>query len=571
MNWHYTPHSLLLFTIAGALILLGLYAQQWRDNNETRYFTLLGLAASWWAVTYGLELSATGLSAKLFWARLEYVGIAATPLAWLLLVLRHTNHEDWLRRRNVVVLTIVPALTILLAFTNNWHYLLWRTNELSPDGILLANTYGPWFWFHVLVSYSYVFIGSSLLLRVIWRNLVKMFQLQAFILFSGLMIPWIGNILYIFRIVRLDPTPFAFGISTFLLSIGLYRFRLLDIVPIARGSVINSMNDGMIVFDHHQRVLDLNQAARTIFNWREENSFGQMLPDELRHQLPPLTENGTPEAFVTELRLRQGNTTYGYEARLSPVMDRVQQHQGYLLLLHDITERQRLQQLREDLTSTIVHDLRTPLGAIHTTLTWLEETTAAQMTEANQEILHVARHSAEQMLLLVSSILDINRIESGMMPIHYSSFTLQEMADGLLKRYAVIAHEKKLRLVREIAGISPAYADRELIERVLQNLLGNAIKFTPYGGYVRISAQPLAADPQKLLVAVHDNGPGIPPEQQTTLFQKFSTGNAVGQGSGLGLAFCKMAVEAHHERIWVESERGQGTTVFLTLRTQNQA
>lgn len=568
MNWHYTSYSFLLFLIASVLILLVLYARQWRHNSETSYFTLLGLAGSWWAVTYGLELAATELSLKLFWARWQYLGIAGTPLAWLLLVLRYTNREAWLTRRAILWLSAAPVLTVLVAFSNDWHHWLWRGNSLTADGQFMVNSYGPWFWIYTLVAYSYVVLGSIFLFRAIWRGLVKMFQLQAAVLFTGIVVPWMGNFLYLFNlnpIPHLDLTPFAFAISNIFLFIGLYRFRLLDIVPVARSTVINSMEDGMIVLDRRRRILDLNQTAQVILNADTANLVGQSLPASISDQLPPLLPDAPPEPFVSELSLAQSEGVHDYEARFSLVLDRNQKHRGYLLLLHDITERKRLQRLQADLTSTMVHDLRTPLSAISTTLGWLDRVLADQLDDADREILQVARHSSDQLLLLVTSILDISHMESGKMPINCRHFLLKSVADSVLKRYAVIAREKNLTLTNEIADTPPVYADQDLIDRVLQNLVGNAIKFTPYGGHIGIAVRTPAADPHLLTVAVHDDGPGISPELEHTVFQKFQTGNTSGQGSGLGLAFCKLAIEAHGQRIWIESKPHQGATILFTL------
>jgi signal transduction histidine kinase len=110
-------------------------------------------------------------------------------------------------------------------------------------------------------------------------------------------------------------------------------------------------------------------------------------------------------------------------------------------------------------------------------------------------------------------------------------------------------------------------ADAALIQRVLQNLIGNALKFTPESGRVHVTARVLAesAKPPVMLMAIRDNGPGIPLEIQSQLFQKFVTGGQQEHGSGLGLAFCKLALEAHGQRIWVESTAGEGTTFAFTL------
>jgi signal transduction histidine kinase len=131
-----------------------------------------------------------------------------------------------------------------------------------------------------------------------------------------------------------------------------------------------------------------------------------------------------------------------------------------------------------------------------------------------------------------------------------------------------VAIEKRLVMDNDIpASLPRVAADPELLSRVLENLLGNAVKFTPYGGCVTVSASALPGEPVR--VAVRDTGPGLQPEVKRNLFQKFVSGRHAERGSGLGLAFCRLAIEAHGGRIWADSEPGQGTTVHFTLPVAN--
>jgi signal transduction histidine kinase len=176
------------------------------------------------------------------------------------------------------------------------------------------------------------------------------------------------------------------------------------------------------------------------------------------------------------------------------------------------------------------------------------------------------------MVGLVNSILDVSRLESGRMPIKYVQIRLSDLVAETLQAQGPLAADKGLRLERDVPPtLPPAWADADLIGRVLQNLVGNAIKFTPPGGVIRVTAKVGQSDPLPvLLVSVSDTGPGIPSEIRGQLFQKFVTGRQEGRGSGLGLAFCKLAVEAHGEHIAVESALGQGTTFTFSLATASR-
>ena len=246
---------------------------------------------------------------------------------------------------------------------------------------------------------------------------------------------------------------------------------------------------------------------------------------------------------------------------------------GRLIVLQDVTEARQLEKMRNDLTHTMVHDLRNPLTAIHSSL-HLIEFAEGDFSPQQQWMLDVARNRSEGMLDLVNDILDVSQLESGRMPLERSPVSLENIIEETLQAQTPLAAGKNLDLDSNIPKSLPLpCADARLIERVLQNLVGNAIKFTPEGGQVYIKAhQPDEAllsnqpgfDPV-IQISVEDTGPGIPPELQSRLFQKFTTGRQVGSGSGLGLAFCKLAIEAHGGKIWVQSEPNEGTIFNFTL------
>jgi signal transduction histidine kinase len=167
---------------------------------------------------------------------------------------------------------------------------------------------------------------------------------------------------------------------------------------------------------------------------------------------------------------------------------------------------------------------------------------------------------------LVSAILDVSQLESRQMPVERAPVQLSALVAEVLQLQLSLAEQKQISFENNLsADLPPAWADARLVERVLQNLIGNALKHTPAGGAIRIAAQPTSSAPPMLSVSVSDTGSGIPSEIQGRLFQKFVTGEQKGHGSGLGLAFCRLAVEAHGGRIWAESDSGSGATFTFTL------
>ena len=229
-----------------------------------------------------------------------------------------------------------------------------------------------------------------------------------------------------------------------------------------------------------------------------------------------------------------------------------------------------LEELRDSLTSMIVHDLRTPLTSLLTGLQSLP--LMGEQTADQEEILGIAIHGGETLLGMINDLLDINKMEAGGISLDYAAVSAAEVTEQALRQTAALANENRVSVHQDAEGDLPLlWADQDKVRRVLVNLVGNAIKFAPAGSAVtvRISVENPASRDKMLLFAVQDKGEGIPQEAFGRIFEKFGQVEQRKAGrrmsTGLGLTFCKMATEAHGGRIWVESELGKGSTFFFTL------
>jgi len=231
--------------------------------------------------------------------------------------------------------------------------------------------------------------------------------------------------------------------------------------------------------------------------------------------------------------------------------------------LRDISERKALDALREDMMSMIYHDLRSPLANIISSLDILD--TLLPKNSSITPVFQIAVRSTDRMQRLINSLLDIKRLEAGQ-PITNPKFVnmnvlLQESVEAL----EPIINSKRLILELDIHPDLPQpYADEGMIKRVVINLLENAIKFSPLDGKILLAA---SSDIEQLLISIKDSGPGIPDEAQDRIFNKFTRLDAKSfpKGIGLGLAFCKLAVNAHDGKIWVDSTIGQGSQFNISL------
>jgi two-component system, NtrC family, sensor histidine kinase KinB len=231
-------------------------------------------------------------------------------------------------------------------------------------------------------------------------------------------------------------------------------------------------------------------------------------------------------------------------------------------ILRDITERKHLDTLRDDLISMIYHDLRSPLANV---LYSMDILASMLTTEEGMygTLIDVAVRSAERIQRLTSSLLDLKRLEAGQPVLNRDETDLFGIIHDAVDAVKPIAESKKQEVYTELPGEMPKMnIDGDMIRRVIINLLENAIKYTPLGGKIGAGANPFD---DGVLFWVKDNGPGISAEQRDAIFDKFTRLHTGGRGIGLGLAFCRLAVEGHNGRIWVDSEPGQGSVFMFSL------
>jgi PAS domain S-box-containing protein len=329
-------------------------------------------------------------------------------------------------------------------------------------------------------------------------------------------------------------------------------------------ALIESSRDGVLLVGLDQRILVLNAPVLKLLGLagEPERWLGRSLKealDEMQVSAPSVAQ--TMRTEMGHIQNGDEPPTEGEYELSSRVVHWLNQPVlsdgvpvGRLVVLRDVTDRRIVERRREDMTHTMVHDLRSPLSAIFTTVALLQEDAGEALSPETATMMDIVRRNTHKMLDLVNSILDVSRLESDQMPLKRESFGLGELAGEVLQMQSALAQEKGLRLDNRVPPTLPlAWADVELIRRVLQNLVGNAVKFTPPGGTICIESSLEAKEGlSKLLVSVADSGAGIPSELRGRVFEKFVAGEQKERGSGLGLAFCKLAIEAHGERIWVD-------------------
>lgn len=234
------------------------------------------------------------------------------------------------------------------------------------------------------------------------------------------------------------------------------------------------------------------------------------------------------------------------------------------------TAHRQLQQtdhLHQELVGMLVHDLKTPLAVILASLDLLADELDEHLGNDLRDVFRVARRSGQGMLQIITNLLEVQRLEAGQMPFQPQPLDVAVVLQETMAQAGYLAQQKGVDLSLHVPNRLPwAWADLDLTERVVANLLDNAIRFTPGGAKVVVTGQ---AQQRHLTISVADGGPGIPTEQQAHVFDKFAQFGSALQSRkasvGLGLAFCRLAVEAQRGNIWVESAPGAGARFSFTL------
>lgn len=331
-------------------------------------------------------------------------------------------------------------------------------------------------------------------------------------------------------------------------------------------SLFNDSIDPILITNLAGEISEANERAVEFLEYAHDDLIGKSILDlhgaATREEHPAIDEitSGGTRSYSSSVRRRDGGDV--------PVEVHVKRldldGEPFLQwILHDVSERQELDELRADLTSMIFHDLRSPLGNVMSSLEMLRTSLADD--ETLQSILSIASRSSRRLSRMVESLLDLGQLEAGQAVLHKELADLSAVVKEAVEEVRPVASAKDHELTSDLPDQDVEIEmDVDMIRRVVINLLENAIKYTRSGGKVRAL---VALLDDEVHVRIVDTGPGIATEDHAKLFQKFSRIHHEGRpkGLGLGLAFCRMAVEAHGGRIWVESEPGEGSSFQFAL------
>ena len=578
----YTLYWTSLAISAAAAAVLAFFFWRRRPKPGATPAAWLMLAAVIISVGYLLQYTSANLSTQIFATNIQYVGIMALPVMWVVFSLQYTGHGKWLTRRNLLLLSIVPFVTVVLVWTNGIDGLMYHGRHLDTSGpfTIIAKTYGPWFWIAAANNYLLMSYGIFLLLQRLFRP-PRLYRQQSIALLITIIVPLAWNVVYIFDLTPLyhvDMTPSAFVISGLAIAWGLFRLRLLDIVPIARDTAIENMSDGVIVLDTQNWIVDINPAALRIIECSLSDVIGQPFATVLSHQSQLVEQSSTLKVGAyLNIVIEKDETQRYYESYISPIQDRRDNLIGRLVILHDITERRLIEEKSKDLeekahlssrlsivgemAAGIAHEVNNPLATV---IGYSDLLLKRDIPAEIRDDLEIIDRGAQRAADILDRLLKFASQQS-MEHEYIDVNTIIEVAVEF-RRHSL--SNNKIDVTKRLNSKLPKIvADSNQLQEVFLNLIINAensIIEAHSGGAGKLTITTETSE-GSIYISFSDDGIGINKENLGKIFSPFFTTREPGKGIGLGLSICRGIINRHGGEISVESEPGRGVTFTIKL------
>jgi PAS domain S-box-containing protein len=574
MSWRWSGSTFV--TLAGAIgvAVCALYAWRRRGSPAAASLAVALLAATEWSLAHTLELSGGNLATRQLGGELRFIGTCLLPPACLIFMLQYSGR---IRRPSPRVLALLAAepLVVLttLAIPATRHLMIsWVPGApgagAAAGGLDPSARPGPLYWVD-FVYFTVLMWAFVVILAVTLARTSRMYRRQSAILFSALLAPLLTSTLYSLRIGpfgRLDLTPFAFVLTSAVLVWCVLGFSLLDLRPVARSRIFQTIADGVVVLDLYGKVIDANLAAERLLGQPLSQAVGQPVEQVLPAWAAVIArQRDHGRDTVKEARAAGGS----YEVAISSLTDSLGQPTGQLLVARDVTERHRVDDMKKTFLLAVSHELRTPLAAVLGIAITLEHQQLRLDAANRADLLGQLASSARKLDRLLADLLDLDRLDRPTVTAERVRVDLGELVGQIVNEAGPELLDG--RPVKLETRPLPLWVDAPKVERIVENLLANAARHTPPGTPVWVRVEPHA---RGAVLVVEDAGPGVPAEFREAIFQPFRQGPdpaAYAPGLGVGLTLVRRFAELHGGSAWVEDGPGRGACFRVLLPDADHA
>jgi signal transduction histidine kinase len=533
------PYSLALFVVAASSFALAAVVARHRSRRMGRPLAVFLLGEGLWALGDAMRIAAPTEAAVLLWNDVAYLGVVTILPAYVLFFAAYASRDWWFRRRNVAGLVAISALAYLTIVTNDVHHLWLASVDLSPGTAppVLDETWGPAWYVWAVYVYGLVLLGAYYALEefvAAYRSGTH--AVRAGLVLLAILVPIVGNVLFILEVVPFDPITYSFGFTGVVFSVAILRYRLLGVGTVARDVVVENLDSGVLVLDPADTVVDANEEAVAVLETEREALLGSYLWDVL-----PAFE-GSVE-WLQDARDHRGTVTVEtvdgprhFDVDVSPLSDDFGTALGRVVVFTDVTDRVRREQtLRErseelarqndrleQFAEVVSHDLRNPM---HVARGYID------VAESDDEDLATAADALDRMEAIVEDVLTLARAGE---TIDDDDLERVDVAGLAEDAWANLEAGDATLVVED--GADPVDGDRERLLHVFENLFRNAVDHND--GPVTVTVGPLDGG-----FYVADDGTGVPPGDKGDVFDHGYTTRE--DGTGFGLSIVADVVDAH--------------------------
>jgi signal transduction histidine kinase len=573
MTWYFPLHTPIFAVNVVVSAWIAILA--WRHGKDTssKVFAVMLLASAFWSFWHLFEIGVDQDWARITFSKIQYLGAVVVGPSWLIFTCYYSKRVRHFPVRYVLLMAIVPVITVVLAWTNEFHHLIWTTITPSPlDPRLLIYGHGIWFWIAIAYNHIFVFLGTWFVFRVA-QAAPKGQRSQAQALLVGALVPICGSLLYITGLSPIhgeDLTISFLFVTGIIYLLAVLRFRLFDVRRVARAAIIDNMRDGMLIIDEKHHLIDVNPSALKLLS----------VPNTILRQDVRVSLSAYPTIVdIIQFPRPQSITVMigddrHLDIQVSELNDSLGKPAGKLVVLRDVTERisaekiafetaieqHRLRLLTQFLRD-ISHEFRTPLSVINTSLYIMEKSADPTQQKHRREIIQLQSNRLDSLIseMLISVQLDTN---SSLEP------TLINLSDLLQTVIQEQMPAMKAKQQQISANLPPAsvyiVGDSFMLQKALSNILQNASRYTPDGGTLTVAGTEAS---ETTTITITDSGMGMSDETKSRIFERFfrADDSHSTPGFGLGLPIAQSIIEKHHGHIGVESVLGTGTTFTIRL------
>ncbi len=581
MNWHITYITWIhvITAIISLQLVFTVYKMQ-KIRGRIPFIWMMALSA-FWSFVLSFESAAPTVTEKVILSQFEYFANMGIPLMFLLFVLSYNFDDSSRLKRYFWLFCIVPAATILIVFTNEYHHLLWTGFSWSTNGNnILVYHHGLVFYLSMAYSLGLIVLGNVFLVYFIYKR-PKYYKSRAWFLFLATLCPLITGFVYtsgLSPVEGLDISPMGILIAGLIFFWGISSGQLFDIVPFSQQLMIEKMTDGVIIVDERNFIMDISPVAVKALQVNEHIS-GRKL-DIVFPALKQAVEGADRhEELRKEIRFDIPEPRW-FEMTRYPLKEGKNKFLGSMLILHDITHRKRtqmqLQKLAEELTelnamkdrlySIIGHDLRSPFNSILGFSQLLSESYDDFSDEERKQFASNISIASRSAFNLLDNLLEWSAAQLGKTAFSPEELNLNLLVNETFLLLKFNAQNKSILLINSVPPALTVFADRNMFMTVIRNLVSNGIKFTKNGGTVEVLGTRLE---KTIEVTVVDNGIGMSGQMIDKLFRidtLLSTpGTENEKGTGLGLILSREFIGKHKGTLNVYSEPGKGSRFVITL------